>query len=43
MKRIEAVMSQEKLQGMLGLKGKLGAGLTRLVMKILEIDKCNSY
>lgn len=28
---------------MLGLKGKLGAGLTRLVMKILEIDKCNSY
>jgi len=43
MKRIEAVMSQEKLQSMLGLKGKLGAGLTRLVMKILEIDKCNSY
>lgn len=42
MKRIEAVMSQEKLQGMLGLKGKLGAGITRLVMKVLEIDKCNS-
>ena len=42
MKRIEAVLSQEKLQGMLGLKGKLGAGVTRLVMKVLEIDKCNA-
>lgn len=35
-------MSREKLQAMLGLKGKLGAGITRLVMKVLEIDKCNS-
>lgn len=42
MERKEAVMSREKLQGMLGLKGKLGAGITRLVMKVLEIDKCNS-
>lgn len=42
MERKEAVMSREKLQAMLGLKGKLGAGITRLVMKVLEIDKCNS-
>lgn len=42
MKRIEAVLSREKLQGMLGLKGKLGAGITRLLMKVLEIDKCNA-
>ena len=42
MKGKEQVLSAEKLQGMLGLKGVLGRWITRLVMKILEIDKVNT-
>ena len=42
MKGNEQVLSSEKLQGMLGLKGGLGRWITRLVMKILEIDKANA-
>ena len=42
MKGNEQVLSSEKLQGMLGLKGVLGRWITRLVMKILEIDKVNA-
>ena len=42
MKENEPVLSAEKLQGMLGLKGWFGRGVTRLVMKVLEIDKVNT-
>ena len=42
MKENEPVLSAEKLQGMLGLKGGFGKWVTRLVMKVLEIDKVNS-
>lgn len=38
----EHVLSTEKLQGMLGLKGGFGRRVTRLVMKVLEIDKANA-
>ena len=41
MERKEFVLSTEKLQGMLGLKGGFGRWVTRLVMKALEIDKVN--
>ena len=42
MERKEFVLSTEKLQGMLGLKGGFGRWVTRLVMKALEIDKVNA-
>lgn len=42
MKDNEPVLSADKLQGMLGLKGWFGKGVTRLVMKVLEIDKVNA-
>ena len=38
----EPVLGAEKLQNMLGLKGFFGKCVTRLVMKVLEIDKVNS-
>lgn len=42
MDKNESVLGAEKLQGMLGLKGGFGKWVTRLVMKVLEIDKVNA-
>ncbi len=42
MKEMEAILSVERLQGMLGLKGWFGKGVSRLIMKVLEIDKANA-
>lgn len=38
----EQVLSPEKLQGMLGVKGALGRQLSKLLVKVLEIDKVNT-
>ena len=37
----EQVLSVERMQGMLGLKGGFGRAVSRLIMKVLEIDKVN--
>ena len=38
----EQVLSTEKLQGMLGLKGGFGRQVAKLVSKVLEVDKVNT-